>query len=128
MVKVGRNEPCPCGSGRKYKKCCLGRPGAEPRRVGDLFRYIPPKEGGDRELTLLLETDAGVMGRRIPNASPLPATGGQGDAAEAATHDAAAVWGLPDFVFGPAIRKVGTGSREIGDGLLWLGDRRLSSR
>lgn len=23
---VGRNDPCPCGSGRKYKKCC-GRPG-----------------------------------------------------------------------------------------------------
>jgi len=22
--KVGRNDPCPCGSGRKYKKCCLG--------------------------------------------------------------------------------------------------------
>jgi preprotein translocase subunit SecA len=22
--KVGRNEPCPCGSGRKYKKCCGG--------------------------------------------------------------------------------------------------------
>ena len=22
--KVGRNEPCPCGSGKKYKKCCLG--------------------------------------------------------------------------------------------------------
>lgn len=22
--KVGRNEPCPCGSGRKYKRCCLG--------------------------------------------------------------------------------------------------------
>jgi hypothetical protein len=21
-VKVGRNEPCPCGSGKKYKKCC----------------------------------------------------------------------------------------------------------
>ncbi len=21
--KVGRNEPCPCGSGKKYKKCCL---------------------------------------------------------------------------------------------------------
>jgi len=27
--KVGRNEPCPCGSGRKYKNC-HGRPGAEP--------------------------------------------------------------------------------------------------
>ncbi|NNF97858.1 MAG: hypothetical protein HKM93_00625 [Desulfobacteraceae bacterium] len=22
--KVGRNEPCPCGSGKKYKKCCGG--------------------------------------------------------------------------------------------------------
>ncbi len=22
---VGRNEPCPCGSGRKYKQCCLGK-------------------------------------------------------------------------------------------------------
>jgi len=23
MVKIGRNAPCPCGSGKKYKKCCL---------------------------------------------------------------------------------------------------------
>ncbi len=23
MAKVGRNSPCPCGSGKKYKKCCL---------------------------------------------------------------------------------------------------------
>jgi tetratricopeptide (TPR) repeat protein len=23
MSKIGRNEPCPCGSGNKYKKCCL---------------------------------------------------------------------------------------------------------
>jgi hypothetical protein len=22
--RVGRNDPCPCGSGKKYKKCCLG--------------------------------------------------------------------------------------------------------
>ncbi len=22
--KVGRNEPCPCGSGKKFKKCCGG--------------------------------------------------------------------------------------------------------
>lgn len=26
---VGRNDPCPCGSGKKYKKCCLGT-NAEP--------------------------------------------------------------------------------------------------
>jgi uncharacterized protein YecA (UPF0149 family) len=22
-LRVGRNEPCPCGSGKKYKRCCL---------------------------------------------------------------------------------------------------------
>ena len=22
VIKVGRNDPCPCGSGKKYKKCC----------------------------------------------------------------------------------------------------------
>jgi hypothetical protein len=26
--KIGRNEPCPCGSGRKYKQCCLNKPRA----------------------------------------------------------------------------------------------------
>ncbi|MFH1094888.1 MAG: SEC-C metal-binding domain-containing protein [Candidatus Micrarchaeota archaeon] len=26
--KIGRNEPCPCGSGKKYKKCCLDKNGA----------------------------------------------------------------------------------------------------
>jgi hypothetical protein len=25
FTMVGRNEPCPCGSGRKYKKCCLSK-------------------------------------------------------------------------------------------------------
>ncbi len=23
MAKIGRNDPCPCGSGLKYKRCCL---------------------------------------------------------------------------------------------------------
>lgn len=23
--KIGRNSPCPCGSGKKYKKCCMGK-------------------------------------------------------------------------------------------------------
>jgi len=23
--KVGRNDPCPCGSGKKFKKCCLNK-------------------------------------------------------------------------------------------------------
>ncbi len=25
MAKIGRNQPCPCGSGKKYKHCCLSR-------------------------------------------------------------------------------------------------------
>ncbi len=25
MAKINRNAPCPCGSGKKYKKCCLPR-------------------------------------------------------------------------------------------------------
>jgi hypothetical protein len=29
--KTGRNDPCPCGSGKKYKKCCLERDEAERR-------------------------------------------------------------------------------------------------
>jgi uncharacterized protein len=26
---IGRNDPCPCGSGKKFKKCCLDTPEAE---------------------------------------------------------------------------------------------------
>jgi len=29
IIKVGRNEPCPCGSGKKYKKCCLDKEGKQ---------------------------------------------------------------------------------------------------
>jgi hypothetical protein len=29
MEKIGRNDPCPCGSGQKYKKCCLGKSESE---------------------------------------------------------------------------------------------------
>lgn len=25
MKNVGRNDPCPCGSGKKYKNCCLNQ-------------------------------------------------------------------------------------------------------
>lgn len=33
-VKVGRNDPCPCGSGRKYKKCCGEHPAGGSRDAG----------------------------------------------------------------------------------------------
>ena len=25
-MTVGRNDPCPCGSGKKFKRCCAGKP------------------------------------------------------------------------------------------------------
>jgi len=31
MAQIGRNAPCPCGSGKKYKKCCLEKDLAERR-------------------------------------------------------------------------------------------------
>ena len=33
--KIGRNDPCPCGSGKKYKKCCMKTEQAQP--VDDLL-------------------------------------------------------------------------------------------
>jgi hypothetical protein len=29
MAKPGRNDPCPCGSGNKYKRCCLPKEEAD---------------------------------------------------------------------------------------------------
>ena len=46
MAKPGRNDPCPCGSGNKYKKCCL-----------------PKEEGVEREQL------AKVEARRAENAA-----------------------------------------------------------
>ncbi len=46
MAKIGRNNLCPCGSGKKYKHCCLEKVAAErelaaaasapPRLIGDV--------------------------------------------------------------------------------------------
>lgn len=30
--KIGRNDPCPCGSGKKYKQCCLKAPTGNKKR------------------------------------------------------------------------------------------------
>ena len=56
---IGRNDPCPCGSGKKFKQCCLGKeesttsaPGAAA--VSDELR----KALGDRQFTSLDEVQA----------------------------------------------------------------------
>jgi tetratricopeptide (TPR) repeat protein len=44
-VKPGRNDPCPCGSGKKYKHCCALQPAAMP----------PPQILSPREIGALVE-------------------------------------------------------------------------
>lgn len=39
MSKIGRNEPCPCGSGKKYKRCCLDNPERLSHPVAGTFTY-----------------------------------------------------------------------------------------
>lgn len=38
-LKIGRNDPCPCGSGKKYKKCCLLK-GTQPESQSVEARYF----------------------------------------------------------------------------------------
>ncbi len=41
MAKVSRNAPCPCGSGKKYKKCCLLSHDGKTQSAGQPMRFIP---------------------------------------------------------------------------------------
>lgn len=36
-MKISRNQPCPCGSGKKYKMCCGGKPHLHPQISKDYF-------------------------------------------------------------------------------------------
>lgn len=44
--KVGRNDPCPCGSGLKYKKCCLLKP-VQQKDKGKKDKGQSPEKGTD---------------------------------------------------------------------------------
>ena len=48
--RIGRNDPCPCGSGRKYKKCCMYNKNNstfspkyqfKPGTYGDIGNFMP---------------------------------------------------------------------------------------
>ena len=48
MAKIGRNSPCPCGSGKKYKRCCQQKEIEMRRRElpSGRFRYESGSYGG----------------------------------------------------------------------------------
>jgi hypothetical protein len=75
----------------------------------------------DPSITLVVETSKGTFLRPIRPATILPEGLPPGYAAEDATRSAAAYWGLPDFVFRPAVRARGSASREVGDAILVVG-------
>ncbi len=37
-IKIGRNDPCPCGSGKKYKRCCLNAKNPKPVNIEKLYQ------------------------------------------------------------------------------------------
>ena len=41
MAKVSRNVPCPCGSGKKYKKCCFLRQDGKTQSAEPQMRFTP---------------------------------------------------------------------------------------
>jgi len=57
-MKIGRNAPCPCGSGKKYKKCCLDRDQQTGRSHPNKDDFIqPPPQGFDRKIR---QEDSGI--------------------------------------------------------------------
>src|SRR4051812_42625618 len=124
--RLGRNDPCPCGSGRKYKRCCLD---ATTREQAVATPHEATRAGDEGEgLALLVETARGTMVRIIPSASPLSSGARKGYAAGEATHGAAALWVMPDFVFRPETTSVGSGRRDWVMASLWWVIARRSCR
>lgn len=39
-MKLGRNDPCPCGSGKKYKRCCMDRASQQKAELTDELSQI----------------------------------------------------------------------------------------
>lgn len=48
MGKIGRNDPCPCGSGKKYKHCCLNK---KSQNIYDLIASEVTVNGYDAHLS-----------------------------------------------------------------------------
>lgn len=58
-MKIGRNKLCPCGSGKKYKNCCMGKEDIEEifdvkRKKGDLEEFLNAEEGLEMMYNMLV--------------------------------------------------------------------------
>lgn len=57
-MKIERNEPCPCGSGKKYKRCCALKHGAGMSQTTMVLLAVAVV-GGALALFAMINTDAG---------------------------------------------------------------------
>ena len=51
-MKVGRNDPCPCGSGKKYKHCCYAKDSVkheEPLLEGEPSKPVSEESGAEEQ-------------------------------------------------------------------------------
>jgi tetratricopeptide (TPR) repeat protein len=61
--KIGRNEPCPCGSGKKYKHCCLNRQNtAIPIKNSAAAAQPKERQTEQKELIKLIEETFALLG------------------------------------------------------------------
>ena len=54
---LGRNDKCPCGSGKKYKKCCLPESGVLMPHAEFILENMKPEDIGKIEYTYLKSTE-----------------------------------------------------------------------
>jgi hypothetical protein len=78
------------------------------------------------DLIMLVQRPDGVYGRIVPMAGALDPAAHRGAAAEDASRESAARWGLPDFVFDPETVQRGSATREVGDCTIICCDRGLA--
>jgi len=91
--KIGRNDPCPCGSGKKYKKCCLislqsketqqhifPKFRFEPGSYGDVGSFAP-------SISCLKQTEPDVWDYHFVLVKPQVTFHEEGDASSAAEKD-----------------------------------------
>lgn len=52
LMNTKRNELCPCGSGKKYKKCCGLRDAKNKQQSRDLFKIGSPVRSGETMVDL----------------------------------------------------------------------------
>lgn len=92
-IKTGRNQPCPCGSGKKYKHCCWGTDAQSSSKMRNLYLFIAALVVGSIAVFFAMSDDSPppttTPGYQPVQPGPAP-PGKVWDAAHGHWHDAPA--------------------------------------